>query len=156
MGLLADIGKVLIELDGSGSSKIQEKDIETIKKLLKLIAEGGIYGGALAVIGIGLASFYAGWLGMTVIMLLFGITLLVLGSIQLRKILQHAGEKTRIAWERYLLTTGFLLIALALMGVLDSLNFKPSPIPDPNWIVKGAVGLVLTVAGFIWVKARHS
>ena len=155
MGILADIGRVLIKLDESRSSQIPEKDVATIKALLKFIAEGGIYGGALAVIGIGLASYYAGWLGMTVIMLLFGITLLALGSIQLKSILKRAGEKTRTAWERYLLATGFLLIALALMGLLDSIPFTPSPIPDPNWVAKGAVGLGLTIAGLIWVKARH-
>lgn len=153
MGLLADIGRALIDLDKQRPSHIENKDIETIERLLRFIAEGGLYGVTLAILGIGLASFYSGWLGMAVIILLFGIMLFALGSKQLRSI---TGEAARIAWERFVLSIGFLLIAVSIMGLLDNIAFQiPKPTANPYWVVEGAVGITLTVGALIWIKTRH-
>ncbi|MFC1983957.1 hypothetical protein ACFLVO_02980 [Chloroflexota bacterium] len=121
--------------------------------LLRLIAEGGIYGVTLTVLAIGLASFYSGWLGMTVILLIFGIIFFILGIKQLRSI---TGEKTKITLDRLVLSIGLLLIAVSLMGLLDKLPFSiPKPTPDSYWVLEGAVGLVLTIGSLIWIKTRH-
>lgn len=75
---------------------------------------------------------------------------------RLRKILSYDGKSGRIAWERIILSVGFLMIALALMGLLDSIPFDPNPKPDQYWAVKGGIGLVLSIIGFIWIKTKHS
>ncbi|MCX5637081.1 MAG: hypothetical protein NTX52_05225 [Planctomycetota bacterium] len=156
MGILANIGRILLKLGEPRSGQITNEDIEIIKKLLKFIAQGGLFGGVLAVLGIGIASFYAGWIGMAVIMLLAGYIMFVLGSKELNNILNPNGVKKRIAWEIMLLASGLLLVAVALMGLIDHIgNNIPRPSPDHNWVVEGAVGLVLTIAGLLWVKARQ-
>lgn len=156
MGLLADIGRVLIKLDEPKSGHIPNKETKTIIRLLKFIAEGGLYGGCVAILGIGLASFYTGWLGMAVIMLVFGILLYVFGNKQLSSILSDAGVKKKIAWERYSLGVGFLLIAIALMGLMDSISIQiPRPSPDPNWAAEGLVGFVLIVVSLLYIRFRR-
>jgi len=145
------------KLDEPELGSISNEDVKKMIKLLKFIAEGGLYGGLLAILGIGLASLYAGWMGMAVIMLLFGVILFWLGSKKLNSILSPGKEKTRIAWEGMLLALGFLLVAVALMGLIDRIgNQIPRPIPDPYWAVEGAVGMVLVIAGLLWVKAKQS
>jgi hypothetical protein len=144
------------KLDEPELGSISNEDVKKMIKLLKFIAEGGLYGGLLAILGIGLASLYAGWMGMAVIMLLFGVILFWLGSKKLNSILSPGKEKTRIAWEGMLLALGFLLVAVALMGLIDRIgNQIPRPIPDPYWAVEGAVGMVLVIAGLLWVKAKQ-
>lgn len=138
----------------SGKGVIKVEDTK-INRLLQYIAEGGLYGGLLAVLGIAIASFYAGWMGMSVTMLLFSFILFVLGSKQLNGILGVGGIKTRIPWERVVLSLGVIALAIGIMGLVDRIsNQIPRPSPDSNWAVEGAVGLLLIFAGVMWIKAR--
>ncbi|MFC1937785.1 hypothetical protein ACFLWY_04445 [Chloroflexota bacterium] len=140
----------------SSSNKDDNKiEDSKINGLLKYIAEGGLYGGLLAVLGISIASFYAGWIGMSVTMLLFGIILFVLGSKKLDGIIGEAGVKTKIPWATMVLSLGVMLLAVGMMGLVDSISSQiPRPTPDSNWVVEGGVGLVLTVVGLTWLKVK--
>ncbi len=126
-------------------------------KLLKFIAEGGVTGGAIAIWAIGLAAFMSGWWGMAVVMLLFGFLLWILGSMQMKAILNESGKKVRFVWERPILGVGILLVAFAIMGGIDLISTgTPKPNLDPYWWWEGVIGIPLLVLGILFLKVRIS
>jgi len=143
MGLLADIGRVLIKLSENESLPISNEDIQKIIRILRFIARGAIYGSYFALLGIGLASLYAGWLGMAVIMLVVSSFLFVIESNKLSDIL---GIKKKTQWSQLILFIGVFLIAIAVMSFFDSITTEiPKPISIANWEVWGIIGMLLTV-----------
>lgn len=139
-------------------SSSSNEDIKKTIKLLKFIAQGGLYGGLLAILGIGVASLYAGWMGMAVVMLVIGIALFLLGNRKLDSILGPAKEKPRIAWGGMLLALAFFFGAIALMGLIDVTvgNRIPRPSPSPYWWVEGIVGVVLLgIAVLLQIRAKR-
>lgn len=144
------------ELFSVSSKDTNEKEDSQSNKLLEYIAEGGLYGGIIAILGIGIASFYVGWMGVSVVMLLLGLLLFIFEGKKLNNILNPDGAKSIISWERYLLFPGMFFVLIALMGLIDHVKFGiPKPIPDPYWLtgVEGAIGFVLTAIGFLLIKA---
>jgi hypothetical protein len=146
------------KLDEPELGPISNEDVKKITKLLKFIAQGGLYGGLLAILSIGVASLYAGWMGMAVVMLLFGVILFWFGSKQLIGILNPTKEKIRIARKEMLWPVGFFFGAIALMGLIDVTvgNRIPRPRPDPYWWVEGIVGAgLLVIAVLLRVRAKQ-
>lgn len=146
------------KLDEAELGSVSNENGKKMTKLLEFIAQGGLYGGLLALLGISIASLYAGWTGMAVILLVFSMIFFWIGSKKLNSILSPGEEKTRIAWERMLLALGFFFVAIGSMGLIDRIsNQIPRPIPPPNWVlgVEIAVGAMLIIASLLWVKAKQ-
>jgi hypothetical protein len=148
--------KAIVEqrpVSNKGNDKLEDSKTNG---LLKYIAEGGLYGGLLAVLGISIASFYAGWIGMSVILLLFGIILFVLGSKQLVGIMGKAGLRARMPWATVVLSLGVMLLAIGLMGLIDKISSQvPRPTLDSNWAVEGGIGFLLSVVGLVWLRLKR-
>lgn len=153
MGLIGDIGRLLIELIEDKSRTQTNEDTQKIIRLLGFIAQGIVYGSYFAILGIGVASLYAGWMGMALVMLFLAFLLFVLETRKLNNIL---GTKKKTQWNQLILSIGFFLIAIGIMGFIDNTTTEiPRPIPIPKWEVWGIIGLVLTVVWFCyWLRRR--
>lgn len=140
---------------------VSKEDVMKMNKLLTFIAEGGLYGGLFAIVSISIASFFAGWVGMAVVLLVLGIIVFRFGRKKLDDILGLDEEKRGISRERWLLFVGLFLLSVALMGLIDRIvgNIIPRPIPSSYLVitVEGVIGLVLLVIAvrLFRVKAKQ-
>ena len=90
---------------------------------------------------------------MALVMLFLAFSLFVLETRKLNNIL---GTKKKTQWNQLILSIGFFLIAIGIMGFIDNTTIEiPRPIPIPKWEVWGIIGLVLTVGWFCyWLRRR--
>ncbi len=151
----------VFEINPIKSDSILNKDINkfedtTSTNLLKNMADGNLYGGLFAILGIAIAAFYAGWLGMSVVMLVFGLVIYMLESKQLQNILGVTAVNKRVPWRGIVLSSGIFLFAIGVMGLIDNFgNQIPQPIRDGNWKAESIIGICLIVVGIIWTKFRQ-
>jgi hypothetical protein len=142
------------KLDEGVSGSVSKEDVVKMTELLRFIAEGGLYGGLFAILSISIASFYAGWVGMAVVLLALAGLIFRFGRRKLDSILGLGEKKRGISWERGLLNVGLFLLVVALMGLVDRVvgNIIPKPIPSSSLVIaiEGVIGFVLLVIA-IWL-----
>jgi hypothetical protein len=159
MGLLANIGRALINLDEPCKESTSDKDTEIINRLLVNIAEGGISAGGLAVIGLGLASFYEGWLGMTIVLVLGGFAILILGRRELEKILYPENKKPMVRRGKAALNIGVALgVVLMTIGLIWAIDKIPFPTPEPKyypyWVILSVLGSGIAITTVSWITIK--
>jgi len=152
-----DKSKLSTVLNKGNEEKIgQTEDVNKMTKLLKYIAQGGLYGSLFAIAGIAYAFFENNLIGASVVFFLASGVWFALGSKQLTDILNPSGEKLRRPWEELTLSIGIFLIAISLIELIDNIFVHTQEqILNVVMVSEGIIGIVLTITGFLWVKSKQ-